>query len=309
MAINFWCAECGQPLAADDIDAGREVDCIRCKAIIRVPRNPAVPAVESSSNNPLRLPPVFAPEDADPARAGLRLVMGSFWLFIVGVVGGLAVLAFEELAKTPLPAAIKTATDAFEVGTLVLGGVLRVVGYLLSRHVGRLLEVEWTLICGVIGALFATAGLATVSVIDITTDSLPGPTLEVVSYLAAAIGLIGYVVESAVLWFFRQVLAETRPPDARLVTVYLFLLVGATLAFPVVVLVFIPIIMIIVMIRTSFIPTPAWLPTEPEVIIGSTIAGFAGLVLALQIIRYYLRLLSRCRSGLAAATRTKLQTN
>jgi hypothetical protein len=244
---------------------------------------------------------VFADADADAAVAGVRLVGVSFWLFLAGAAVVGAATVYELWTVTPLPDAVRRAAGLAGVVAVLAGSVLRVVGYARCRRVGYVIEAEWPLTCGIVGAVVTAAGLTAVLIARYVADPLH-PAAGPLGRYGPVVLAAGVVAELVVLVFFRTLLADTRgPADAGRMLPYLLTLAGTAAAVPVAWFTVVPIATIVGLIRSALLGTPAWLPFAPEELFAWFAVGTGLLILVYQLVRQYTRLLAHSRAGLAEA--------
>jgi hypothetical protein len=232
MGIEFWCVECGEKLSADDEDAGRRVECGKCGAVVRVPRD-AGPVPNYDDDRPRDGPRVaeILPEVAVAAHAGYGRLMVSLALYLVGVAAALVVnaarVAIDGIDKVlqgdpgnSRPLLI--VAGVFGAAVAITAGLLRATGYLKCRPMGRVFDSDTCLAIGAVGAVLTVISslLASIPGMFITDPKKVDMTLMAPVYLGGMLSLLAFGLECAVLLFHHRLLAATlgRSEARRVVT-------------------------------------------------------------------------------------------
>lgn len=166
MAIHFWCALCGTPLQAHDNDAGADIECTRCHAVVSVPDNPLPPVsdtVEDSSSST----PIPSERTRRMARRAILLLFASLIIFLVqGILGlGVGVYRFVTL-QVVAPGDWYLPTDrmaqwvaACAIILVCMRTLLRVQAYLRFRPLMNALGIRRVLTEAIVGACLYGLGV------------------------------------------------------------------------------------------------------------------------------------------------------
>ncbi|MEW6303688.1 MAG: hypothetical protein AB1705_09470 [Verrucomicrobiota bacterium] len=98
---KFSCTKCNQHIAFDDKDAGREIECPKCKTKLTLPGTPAIPAVAPATPAPA----AAAPATPAPARkpfSPVTIVYVTMVLVAAAVLGAILLFQKREEARGKL---------------------------------------------------------------------------------------------------------------------------------------------------------------------------------------------------------------